>query len=634
MSARAWLVRLAGAFFALATTAVEAGGPLSVCNFAPLKYAGTGTVILNYDMGNLGNRTKSQADAIVDSARLLWNNVGTSSVVIGHGQDMPVDVTAANYLSYIYNNTDKLNPVIYDTDGSIIDLYFGAGSKNSVLGFAGSAYSLAPICQYAEGRVVISGFLTNISDTTMSVVVAHEIGHLIGLDHTQLDSTQGLVSTNYPLMYPIVGRTTLSLHEDDVAAVSVLYPDPTLSSVYGQISGTLVLADGTTPVKGANIWATETTTNKVYSIVSDYLTQNTGFFKLLLPAGTYNLRAEAIQSAFNGGSSVGPYAETSADPSFQPPLYVNGVPMAIVTLGNGTPTSFGINAGCTATLTFRINGTGAVTGNCIVSPGPPVIGVATPGNAQALVAFTAPASDGGSPITGYTATCNPGGLQGTAAFSPITVPGFLNNTPYTCSVTAANISGAGLASATVGVTPSSAAPPALIGVLSRKFHNGPTPYDVPIDTNVMSITGLISVEPRTIGSGHTIWFQFNNAISSPGTVNVVDGNNVTVAATPTLSGNNVIVTIPSLADNKRITISLSNVMGPNGTVTPQPVSMCFLVGDFNSSHSVNASDISAVKAQSGVLLSPSNFKFDVNASGSITPADVAAVKARAGVVLP
>ena len=42
-------------------------------------------------------------------------------------------------------------------------------------------------------------------------------------------------------------------------------------------------------------------------------------------------------------------------------------------------------------------------------PGAPTIGTATAGSAQATVTFTAPASDGGSPITGYTVTATPGG---------------------------------------------------------------------------------------------------------------------------------------------------------------------------------------------------------------------------------
>ena len=357
------------ALFGLVTCAAQAGGPLSICNDAaktPLAYA-PAVVNLNYDQGNLGARTKAQADAILSNAVALWTNVPTATIAIGRGPDLAVDVTSANYVSYLNNFSDGLNPVIYDTDGSITDLVFGVGAKNSTLGFAGSAYFLAPTCRYAEGRAVINGFIS-ISDTTLGLTLAHEIGHLIGLDHTQLDGTQGLPAGNHPLMYPYVSRNVLTLHDDDTAAVSALYPDVTVNSVYGEISGAFVLANGVTPVRGANLWATDTVTGKVYSIVSDYRTQNTGYFKLLVPAGTYNLRAEAIASGFDGGSSVGPYADVyPSSPSFQPPLYVGGVPMATVTLGNAAPIAIVVSAGCIATVAFRLDGTGN-TANCAPAP--------------------------------------------------------------------------------------------------------------------------------------------------------------------------------------------------------------------------------------------------------------------------
>ena len=502
MNALARFVWPTAALLALAAMGAHAGGPLSICDDAgrtPVAYS-PATVNLNYDMGNLGSRTKAQADTIVTNAVALWTNVGTATVVIGRGADLPVDVDATNYLTF-YSNTslivDGLNPVIYDTDGSIIDTLLGAGAKSSVLGFAGSGYYLAPTCKFVEGYAVINGFL-GISDTTMSVVIAHEMGHLIGMDHTQLDNTQGLATSNYPLMYPIAYRSSVTLHEDDVAAVSALYPDTTLNSVYGQISGAFVLADGVTPVLGANLWATETTTGKVYSIVSDYRMQGTGYFRLLLPAGTYNLRAEAIYSGFNGGSSVGPYSEVYPgrpappppalpDYSFLPPLYSGSTPMATVTLGGGTPTAFPINPGCSATLTFRIDGTGTVGGNCVTAtvPGAPTIGTATAGNAQATVTFTPPASNGGSAITGYTVTSNPGSIVGTGTASPITVTGLVNGTAYTFTVTATNAIGTGPASAASNsVTPASGIPvlpPRFVGVFRGGFwffdNNGNNTWD-------------------------------------------------------------------------------------------------------------------------------------------------------------
>jgi hypothetical protein len=66
-------------------------------------------------------------------------------------------------------------------------------------------------------------------------------------------------------------------------------------------------------------------------------------------------------------------------------------------------------------------------------PGAPTIGTATPGNGLAIVSFTPPASNGGSPITGYTATC--GRVQSVGRRFPITVTGLTNGTTYSCSVT-------------------------------------------------------------------------------------------------------------------------------------------------------------------------------------------------------
>jgi uncharacterized repeat protein (TIGR01451 family) len=81
------------------------------------------------------------------------------------------------------------------------------------------------------------------------------------------------------------------------------------------------------------------------------------------------------------------------------------------------------------------------------TPGAPTIGTATAGNAQASVTFTAPVSNGGSAITGYTVTSSPGGLTATGTASPITVSGLTNGTAYTFTVRATNSVGTGPTSA-------------------------------------------------------------------------------------------------------------------------------------------------------------------------------------------
>ena len=177
------------------------------------------------------------------------------------------------------------------------------------------------------------------------------------------------------------------------------------------------------------------------------------------------------------------------------------------------------------------------------------------------------------------------------------------------------------------------APPAvlkLLSVFSRKVHGG-LPFDLIV--NNQPLTGTIIVEPRAIGAGHRVVFRFDGAISNEGTATALDAA-LNSAATVTLSraGNDVIAVLANVADNKRLTITLTGV---NNAATPIQRSLRFLVGDVTSSRSVNAADISAIKANIGQTVnSIDRAKFDLNADGSITQADLSAAKARSGLVIP
>jgi len=144
-------------------------------------------------------------------------------------------------------------------------------------------------------------------------------------------------------------------------------------------------------------------------------------------------------------------AGTGADSSFSGTIISAGA----VTLGaRSTLNGRALSAG---TVTLADNTVHTVTGGGSANVADAPAGVsATAGNASAAVTWTAPISDGGSEITGYTVTSSPsGGTASTTGGTSATVSGLVNGTSYTFTVVATNTvgnSGPSAASAAVTVS--------------------------------------------------------------------------------------------------------------------------------------------------------------------------------------
>ena len=160
-------------------------------------------------------------------------------------------------------------------------------------------------------------------------------------------------------MYPYACRTSDITHADDDVSLSMLYPEAGFFPSQGQLRGTLVTPDGSA-VRGANLWVENRQTGEVYSVVSDYLQQCTGFFALMLPPGEYVLHANSINSEFFAGSSVGPYASSPSDASFQPPASDIGADL-VFTADGVQPAFISLAAGESAEVLFRTDGSGSIT---------------------------------------------------------------------------------------------------------------------------------------------------------------------------------------------------------------------------------------------------------------------------------
>ena len=349
------------------------------------------------------------------------------------------------------------------------------------------------------------------------------------------------------------------------------------------------------------------------------------------------LALPVITSGAAPGGNVGtPYSHAftaSANPTatfgvaggqLPPGLGLNATTGAL----SGTPTAAGTFIATIAATNFGGSGTQSAT--IVIAPtvpGAPVITSATPGNGLAVIAFSPPANDGGSAITGYVATCNPGAVSVGGPASPITVGGLANGTPYSCTVIASNSAGAGAPSAPASVTPGAATPLTLAQVQSRKVHGAAGPFDIALDT-AQAISGAVSVEPRAIGPGHKVVFQFNAAIAAAGTVACMDSLAVPVGTCNAVAaGNTVEVTLTGVPDAKRVAITLTNVNGAGGSFA---VALGFLLGDVNNSRTVSASDVLEVKGRAARAVNASTFIYDLNLTGGITATDILAVKGRSG----
>ncbi len=251
-----------------------------------------------------------------------------------------------------------------------------------------------------------------------------------------------------------------------------------------------------------------------------------------VPEAPFNLLATGVDSqvllswdapASDGGAAISDYAifyrVVGSSIWVQYNDGVSTLPSATIpNLTNGTAYEFFVQAINSVGVSPDSNSSATTP---VASEAPPIIVPSEPqsvtavaDNASASVSFSPPASDGGSPITGYTVTSIPDGLTATGTSSPIVITGLTNGTPYSFTVTATNSAGTSPSSAAsmsvIPLAPASA-PDAPTGLVAVAADGQATLTWVAPDSDGGAAISDYGVYYRVLGS--SVWLPYADSVS-------------------------------------------------------------------------------------------------------------------------
>ncbi len=271
----------------------------------------------------------------------------------------------------------------------------------------------------------------------------------------------------------------------------------------------------------------------------------------------------------NGGDGISGYTVTATD--LTTPANGGEVQMA-----KKSPVSMtGLTNGDTYQFTVAANnavGAGPVSAlsQPVVPgtvPGAPVIGSATAGSNSAVVTFSPPVSDGGSPIVDYVVTATDattptnGGQVQTVTSSPATITGLTNGDVYHFTVSATNVVGPGpKTDKSNWVVPSTVPGAPTIGIVTAKNAKAVVDFSPPTSDGGAAVSGysVTATDLTTPANGGQVQSAKKSPVTMTGLTNG-DTYQFTVTAT------NVSGTGPS--SDQSDTVVPSSVPGAPGIPT-------------------------------------------------------------------
>ena len=245
--------------------------------------------------------TIARANEITQFAFEQWNKVPTATFQAGIAGTIKnktgiTDVTGANAAQFYEKQNGYGFWVLYDTDGSILEQYFGV-PRDAVLGIAFPEWT-DDAGHITEATALLNGWYVDAGDTAgnfVAGVFTHEFGHALNLSHSQVNGPMvyqsytfqpyypgvpgcvapvhkwdhwddvgvnradpAIIETMFPFINSLaaVGQEQSTItHPDDIAGISNLYPTASYRATTGSITGVLRLKDGRTEFSGINVIA-------------------------------------------------------------------------------------------------------------------------------------------------------------------------------------------------------------------------------------------------------------------------------------------------------------------------------------------------------------------------------------------
>lgn len=336
---------------------VWAGGPFLV-NSSGTPFSWESPITIHPETGTCAAFSNSKMLTRLETNLANWSDI--TNITLGFDIEagtLDEDVDGSNYGTYYVASsadpgaTDKINPIMFDDDGGIITALVGEGMDLVVLGFAGpdifdddhtilggqALFNCRCLAGNPEGACTSGATVVLFTTNDLDFTMVHELGHMIGLDHTQVNQAlmdeelcDPLVNgecDDLPTMFPISvdAADQISPSRDDEVAILTLYGLEDMESVTCTVTGTVVDADEN-PLRCADIQARSTDIADTIAVVSGVFaatedTDGDGYtttageclsgcggvtLRGLAPGTTYAISVVPIDEAWQGGSGINP----------------------------------------------------------------------------------------------------------------------------------------------------------------------------------------------------------------------------------------------------------------------------------------------------------------------------------------